>query len=181
MVTTSMPSRVVRKLAACITAFSALVACGPVYNLYAPPGATIHSSLGRNYSHPDEFLYKGMPTISFRAKQDFRPPEPWYLGRKQSRPMADILASDQWVVTHRIGSEYLAYSESFQSRQAKLRDKFGAPYLFYLVIDGSGTVSGWQTLLDPKIVSKSERMTVMSVDAIRGGDWSVAPAFDRLQ
>ncbi len=89
MVTTSMPSRVVRKLAVSIAACSALVGCGPVYNLYAPPGATTHSSLGRNYSHPDEFLYKGMPAMTFRSKTDFRPPEPWYLGRKQPRPMAD--------------------------------------------------------------------------------------------
>ncbi len=119
--------------------------------------------------------------MTFRSKTDFRPPEPWYLGRKQPRPMADIRAKDHWVVTHQLESKYLAYSESFQPRQARLQDKFGGPYLFYIVIDDSGTVSGWKMLLDPKIVSKSERMTVMSVDAIEGGDWSVAPAFDRLQ
>lgn len=96
-------------------------------------------------------------------------------------PYTDIRATDHWVVTHQLEGKYLAYSESFQPRQARLQDKFGGPYLFYIVIDDSGTVSGWQMLLDPKIVSKSERMTVMSVDAIRGGDWSVAPAFDRLQ
>ena len=165
-----------------------LVSCGTVYELYAPPNSTIHRGIEgnsrvppeRQFVLPDDYRYDPMPPIIFRATKEIDPPEPWYLGKKSPRPMSTILKSDTWRVTHRIDSKFLIYSDSFQSRQKKLRQKFGSPYLFHIYIDANGVASGWALLLDRKIVvSKNERKTILHPRANEGGDWPTVPLFAR--
>jgi hypothetical protein len=141
--------------------------------------ASSPATVPRPYVHPDDYRYSPVPQIIYRARPQFSPPEPWYLGKKDSRPMAEIFASDDWVVTHKVDDKFLAFSEAFQIRQERLKGKFDRPYKFHIVIDAVGTVSGWKKLLDPKIVTlKTERMTIMNPKFLEGGDWSNVPAFE---
>jgi len=138
------------------------------------------ATASKPYVHPDDYRYSSVPQIIYRAKAQFSPPEPWYLGKKDSGPISEIFASDRWVITHKVDDKFLAFSEAFQIRQDRLKEKFGRPYKFYIVIDSVGTVSGWQKLLDPKIVTlKTERMTIMNLKFLEGGDWSNVSAFER--
>lgn len=173
-----MATRTTAKMAVSRLAVVALfLLCGGCENT-----AVSRVPLDRQYVLPDDYRYDPIPPIVFRAKIEIDPPEPWYLGKRLPRAMASILKSDTWRVTHRIDSKFLIYSESFQARQVKLRQKFGSPYQFHLYIDANGVASGWATLLDRKIVVlKSERMTILHPRANEGGDWPTDPLFERQQ
>ena len=55
MVSPYIFNRVVSKLAIAMLAGAAMVSCGTVYELYAPPGATVHSPQIGNYENPDKY------------------------------------------------------------------------------------------------------------------------------
>ena len=178
MVSPYIFNRVASKLAIAMLAGAAMVSCGTVYELYAPPGATVHPPQIGNYENPDKYRVPESERKTYVATKTFSPPRPREGSWTSKSAMADIEPGDVWSVTHRVQSRLVVFSVQYQARQKQLLAGKGN-YLYSLLIDTDGRVNkGWLLLRDPKlVVLASERMTIMD-PSIRDTDgWPSVPVF----
>jgi hypothetical protein len=99
--------------------------------------------------------------------------------------MVDILPSDTWHVTHRIGDRLVIYSESYQARQRKSvsgRESFIGPYLYHLFVDASGRVNrGWLVLKNPQVVvGSADRQVIINPQLRVSAGWPEEPLFEAI-
>jgi len=104
----------------------------------------------------------------------------------------DFLSSDRWLVTHRLGSQYLMYSETYDHRFCVLRaspplppfkrnadhsctENQGNLEKIYLYVRPDGSAYGWQFLRNPHLALFSERKSWFRTES--AGDWSGQPWF----
>lgn len=171
-------NRVVKKLAIAMVLCGALVSCGTVYQLYAPPGANVNSSLPGRYENPDNYRVAVPDQIKYVATKTFSTPSPRRGALVLKTVTVDVEAGDVWTLTHRVKDRLIIFSEAFQKRQVRLSPR-ESNYLYHLIIDVDGRVNkGWFLLRDPKyVVLASERMTIMD-PSIRDTDgWPTEPVF----
>jgi hypothetical protein len=159
--------------------------CGSIYELYAPPGANVNAPR-TGYENPDRYKVSSSEYPQYRANRPFAPPPPREGNWTSRTGMVEILPSDTWIVTHRVGDRLAIYSESYQARQRKFlsgKDSFVGPYLYHLLIDASGRINrGWLVLKNPQVVvADSDRYENMD-PALRASEgWPDEPLFEAVQ
>ena len=171
-------SLVVSKFVISVLPSVSLVSCGTVYELYAPPGANLNTSLQGKYENPDKYRVPDAERKTYIASKTFSPPQARRAAVNYGHAMADVQAGDVWVVTHRVQERLIIFSTQFQARQERALSGKGN-YLYCLIIDPDGRINkGWFFLRDPKyVVLASERMTIMD-PSIRDTDgWPTEPVF----
>jgi predicted small lipoprotein YifL len=156
----------------------AVASCGTIYELYAPPGATIHPPRTDNYENPDKYKVPESERRVFVALKSFSPPSPREGVWRSRYSMVDVLASEEWIVTHQINGRLVIFSAKYQARQERFVSG-GTTYLYCLLIDPDGRVNkGWFLLRDPKyVVLASERMTIMDPSIRDTEGWPAESAF----
>lgn len=178
MVSPHILNRVARRLATAMLAGAAMVSCGTVYELYAPPGATVHPPQRGNYENPDNYRVPVSDHVTYVATKTFSPPLPREGSWTSKSALADIKAGDVWSVTHRVQGRLVIFSVQYQARQKQVLAGKGN-YLYSLLIDTDGRVNkGWLLLRDPRlVVLASERMTIMDPSIRDTNGWPTELVF----
>lgn len=171
-------NRAFTKLAMFTALCGTLVSCGTVYELYAPPGANVHSSMPGKYENPDNYRVAALDRVNYVATKSFSTPSPRRGTLVLKTATADVEAGDVWTLTHRVKDRLIIFSETFQKRQVR-RSPGESNYLYHLIIDADGHVNkGWFLLRDPKfVVLASERMTIMDTSIRDTDGWPAEPVF----
>lgn len=171
-------NQVASKLAIAMLGTS-MISCGTVYELYAPPGATIHRPQSGNYENPDKYRVPESERKTYVSTKTFSPPLPRRGSFIYEGVLANIEVGDVWVVTHRVQGRLVIFSAQYQARQERILAGKGN-YLYSLFIDTEGRVNkGWLLLRDPRlVVLASERMTIMDPSIRDTNGWPTEPLFE---
>ena len=171
---------VVSKVILALVLSMCTISCGTVYELYAPPGATINPPQSGKYENPDVYLVPSQERKIYVATKAFSPPNPRRQALTLGIIMVDVEVGETWKVTHKIKDRLVIHSAQYQARQERSLSGKGN-YLYCLLIAEDGRINkGWFLLRDPKIVVlASERMTIMDPSIRDTEGWPDFPVFQR--
>ncbi|HET8941108.1 MAG TPA: hypothetical protein VFN13_03890 [Rudaea sp.] len=149
-----------------------------------------------HYENPDNYRVDPSAYPRYAAKYNFAPPKPREGTWTAKVTNTEILVTDIWHVTHKVGDRLIAFSDAYQKRQCDwiltfgklagaFKEPFGGPcianYLYSLYVFPDGRIDGWMLLDNPgRVALSKDRYTVMDPALREGPGWPEQPLFEAL-